>query len=211
MTVIIYACGGIAVILGVAISILHGNHQKLWVVWTTFSLTIIVSFGIHLSWDQFIRAKEASALTAEQNKNTKTETDLSDEDIQKIVDGVARRLLESEKTGNAIFGIDKKRIVPARAIKPKNLYVNWETGRIIKNTKYKVSIILPEMHGDIGLTKDARISGDNKVTLHKQVGNKQCPIDFGTEKLCAEVVAINNGITVVSVGIVRSAKNRRPY
>ena len=201
MEIAAYACGAIGMILAVVIGILLHNKQSSYVIWTTFSLVVIAALGVCLSWQNIVWKNQAAAIAAQEKNKANAVTKLSDEDIQKIVDGVAQKLIESDQAGDAVFGVRNKRIFPAKDQEAGNLQIKWETGRIVKETKDKITIKFPTI-----IAYDFGIFENNLVTLHKRVGNKQCPYLIDSAMICVEVVEIRNGVTMFRVSIVPTSE-----
>ena len=208
MKIAIFGLPVLGTLLLFAVGIIYSSH-KIIGVWLTFSAIIIYAFAFCIYWHDSIlekqnsNQKETEVLKESVNK-TQIPSKLSDEDIQRIVDGVTNNLMsqlsQEQQNKSATFGINNKNIILPKKQIPYSFTVDWGTAKIINDTAERVDIMLPTIKGDIKDMKDFTFNS-NSVSLLKRKGYKYCPYRLGHLEICAEIIAIKNNVSVVLISI----------
>lgn len=125
------------------------------------------------------------------------EIETAEEKVTKIEESKKSELSKIYSANYKVVGISENKFIPGRSELPKDLQIDWNSGKIEKVTKDKIVILLPD------ITWQTNQFSSNRVILRKEVGSKVRPFSFGGWTQEIEVITVEKDIVVVVIGFIK--------
>jgi predicted pyridoxine 5'-phosphate oxidase superfamily flavin-nucleotide-binding protein len=125
------------------------------------------------------------------------EIETAEEKVTKIEESKKSELSKKYPVAYKVVGISEIEFIPSRSELPKDLQIDWNSGKIEKVTEDKIEILLPD------ITWQTNQFSSNRVILRKEVGFKVRPFSFCGWTQEIEVITVEKDIVVAVIGFTK--------